>query len=234
MDDAGPQSRCQAAARSLQGNSLSAACVLSISTVSRFLTAPSACAAAALLEPLAEAAREAAGVELRLHTRGKAEDGGAQAKTLLDAVAAAADAVVLGTLTKVGRNRRCPCRSAWSAVALLSSTLCGLALVRVLSPAQLGYAHISRRTRARKSAGHQLQEKQGRSSTWAPVDASLKARALVSPVAICAQEKPAGKQAESWAAELKSRELQTVDIGLAVGARPQRDLWQFLCRQELL
>ena len=34
----------------------------------------------------------------------------------------------------------------------------------------------------------------------------------------CPQEKPAGKQAESWAAELKSRELQTVDIGPAVGA----------------
>ena len=57
-------------------------------------------AAASLLEPLAEAAREAAGVELKLHTRSKSEDGSAQAKTLLDA-AAAADTVILGTLTKV-------------------------------------------------------------------------------------------------------------------------------------
>ena len=51
-------------------------------------------------------------MELRLHTRGKSEDGGAQAKALLDAATAAADAVVLGTLTKVGRSGRCPCRSA--------------------------------------------------------------------------------------------------------------------------
>ena len=53
------------------------------------------------MEPLADAAREAAGVELKLHTRSKSEDGGAQARTLLDAAAAAADAVVLGTLAKV-------------------------------------------------------------------------------------------------------------------------------------
>ena len=39
--------------------------------------------------------------------------------------------------------------------------------------------------------------------------------------AVHAQEKPAGKQAESWAAELKLRDLQTVDIGLAIGACPQ-------------
>ena len=69
------------------------------------------CTAAALLEPLADAAREAAGVELKLHTRGKSEDGGEQAKALLDAAAAAADTVVLGTLTKVGWFRRCPCQS---------------------------------------------------------------------------------------------------------------------------
>jgi hypothetical protein len=56
--------------------------------------------AASLLEPLAEAAREAAGVELKLHTRSKSEDGSVQAKALLDA-ATTVDTVVLGTLTKV-------------------------------------------------------------------------------------------------------------------------------------
>ncbi len=54
-------------------------------------------------------------------------------------------------------------------------------------------------------------------------------------VAVRAQEKPAGKQAESWAAELKSRELQTVDIGLAIGARPPASYGELLsCRRELL
>ena len=44
-----------------------------------------------------------------------------------------------------------------------------------------------------------------------------------------AQEKPAGKQAESWAAELKSRELQTVDVTTAIGVRP-KPVWHVLCQ----
>ena len=47
-------------------------------------------------------------MELRLHTRSKPEDGSSQAKTLLDVAAAAADTLVLGTLTKVGSICRKP------------------------------------------------------------------------------------------------------------------------------
>ena len=76
-------------------------------------------------------------MELKLHTRGKSEDGGAQAKVLLDAAAAAADTVVLGTLTKVGCTGRRPCQcQCQSLLHRICAMLSSAALVTVLSPAR--------------------------------------------------------------------------------------------------